>query len=271
MPPDATDARPALLVEDDGPVRTLVINDAPRNRMSMAFMDALEAELPRIAATPRIRAVVIRGAGDQNFSVGMDLKELPAGIQRMGSPEAVFDQRLGVLRTIENLEKPVIAVLAGYCLGGGLELPLACHFRLAAEDGAKIGLPEMDLGTVPAWGGSARLSRLVGAHHALDLILRARKISGPEALRIGLVHEVWPVAELFDRAQALGQELAAQPAQAVAGMLRCIVGAHERTLDENLAAERREVMATFGTPDQKEGIRAFLEKRRPRFNRELDS
>ncbi len=263
-------ARPALLVEDEGPVRTLLINDPPRNRMSPDFMDALEAEIPRIAGNPRIRAVVIRGSGDEHFSVGMNLKELPKGIQRMGSPEAVFDQRLRVLRAIENLEKPVIAVLVGYCLGGGLELPLACHFRLAAEEGAQMGLPEMDLGTVPAWGGSARLTRLVGPHHALDMILRAKKLSGPEARRIGLVHEVWPLAELFDRAQALGQELAAQPALAVAGMLRCIVGAHERTLEENLAAERKEAMATFGTPDQLEGFRAFLEKRRPRFNRDLD-
>ena len=264
------EAPQALRVEDRGPVRTLVIDDPPRNRMSMAFMDALEAELPRIAGDPRVRAVVIRGAGEEHFSVGMDLKELPSGIQRMGSADALFDQRLRVLRAIETLEKPVIAVLAGYCLGGGLELPLACHFRLAAEEGAKIGLPEMDLGSVPAWGGSARLTRLVGAHHALDLILRAKKISGPEALRIGLVHEVWPVAELFDRAEALGQELAAQPAKSVAGMLRAIVDAHERTLEENLAAERAAVHATSGTPDQIEGYRSFLEKRPPRFNRELD-
>lgn len=261
---------PGLRVVDDGPVRTLVIDDPPRNRMSMAFMDALEAELPRIAADPRVRAVVVRGAGSENFSVGMDLKELPRGIQRMGSPDAVFDQRLRVLHAIEHLEKPVIAVLAGWCLGGGLELPLACHFRLAAAEGAKIGLPELDLGSVPGWGGSARLTRLVGAHHALDLILRARKISGPEAHRIGLVHEVWPLDELFERAQALARELAAQPAGAVAGMLRCIVDADERSLEQNLAAERRELLASFGTPDQAEGFRAFLEKRRPRFNREID-
>ncbi len=259
-----------LLVEDNGPVRTLILNDAPRNRMSMAFMDALEAEIPRIAAQPKIRAVVIRGAGEENFSVGMDLKELPSGVQRMGSPDAVFDQRLRVLAAIETLEKPVIAVLYGYCLGGGLELPLACHFRVAAEKGAQIGLPELDLGAVPAWGGSARLTRMVGAHHALDMILRSKKLSGPEAYRIGLVHEVWPIEELFDGAHALAQELAAQPAQAVAGMLRCIVGAEERTLEENLAAERRAVKATSGTADQREGMMAFLEKRKPRFNQEID-
>jgi enoyl-CoA hydratase len=256
-----------LRVERDGAVETLVINDAPRNRMGLAFMDALEAEVERLERDPGVRAVVIRGAGEENFSVGMDLKQLPEGVARMGSLEAVLDQRLRVLDAIENLAKPVIAVLYGYCLGGGLELPLACHFRLAAAEGARIGLPELDLGTVPAWGGSARLTRCVGRDRALDMILRARKISGPEALRIGLVSEVWPIGELFERAHALALELAGMPAAAVRGMLRCIVGAGEKTLAEAIAEERRAVLSTMGTADQREGMQAFLEKRKPRFNR----
>lgn len=259
---------PPLLVDRDGAVETISINDPPRNRMGLAFMDALEAEIARVAGDRSVRAVVIRGAGEENFSVGMDLKQLPEGIARLGSPEALFDQRLRVLEAIENLPKPVIAILYGYCLGGGLELPLACHFRLAAEEGARIGLPELDLGTVPAWGGSARLTRCVGRDHALDMILRAKKISGPDALRIGLVQEVWPLAELFDRAHALAQELAEKPALAVAGVLQAVVGAGEKPLAEGIAAERRAVRATMDTPDQREGIMAFLEKRRPRFNRD---
>jgi enoyl-CoA hydratase/carnithine racemase len=257
-----------LRVLREGPVETLVINDPPRNRMGLAFMDALEAEVERLAADASVRAVIVRGAGEENFSVGMDLKQLPEGVARMGSPEALFDQRLRVLAAIEQLPKPVIAVLYGYCLGGGLELPLACHFRLAAAEGARIGLPELELGTVPAWGGSARLTRCVGRDHALDMILRAKKISGPEALRIGLVNEVWPIGEIFERARDLARELAAMPRVAVAEMLRCIVGAGEKTLAEAIADERRAVLATMGTPDQREGIRAFLEKRKPRFHRE---
>ncbi|MGH0034060.1 MAG: enoyl-CoA hydratase/isomerase family protein [Myxococcota bacterium] len=262
--------RDALLVERDGAVVTLTNDAAPRNAMSLEYMDALEEEIGRIREDASIRAVVLTAAGDENFSVGMDLKQLPEGVARMGSVEAVFDQRLRVLRAIEDLEKPVVTTLFGYCLGGGLELPLACHFRLAAQEGAKIGLPEMDLGTVPAWGGTARLTRCVGRDHALDMILRAKTISGPDALRIGLVHEVWPNAELKERALALASELAAMPALAVAGVLRCVVGAGEKSLDEGLAEERRAVMATLGTPDQVEGMRAFMEKRRPRFNRESD-
>jgi enoyl-CoA hydratase/carnithine racemase len=259
-----------LLIERHGAVETLVINDAPRNRMGLEFMDALEAEVARLADDSGVRAVVIRGAGDENFSVGMDLKQLPEGVARMGSLEAVLDQRLRVLSAIENLPKPVIAVLYGYCLGGGLELPLACHFRLAAAEGARIGLPELDLGTVPAWGGSARLTRCIGRNHALDMILRAKKISGPEALRIGLVNEVWPIDDLFQRARDLALELAKMPAVAVRGMLRCVVGAGEKSLAEALAEERRAVLSTMGTPDQREGMLAFLEKRKPRFNRESE-
>ena len=255
-----------MLVERDGAVETLVINDHPRNRMSLDFMDALEAEVARVADDAGVRALVIRGAGAENFSVGMDLKQLPEGVNRKGSIETLLDQRLRVLDAIENLPKPTVAVLYGYCLGGGLELPLACHFRLAAAEGCKIGLPELDLGTVPAWGGSARLTRCIGRDHALDMILRAKRISGPEALRIGLVNHVWPIGELFDRAQALARELADMPRIAVAGMLRCIVGVGDRPLAEGIAAERRAVLATMGTPDQREGMMAFLEKRRPRFN-----
>ena len=126
----------------------------------------------------------------------------------------------------------------------------------------------LDLGSVPAWGGTARLTRCVGRDRALDMILRAKKISGREALRIGLVSEVWPIDELFQRAQDLALELAGMPAVAVAGVLDCVVGAGERPLAEGIATERRAVASTMGTPDQREGIQAFLQKRRPRFNRD---
>jgi enoyl-CoA hydratase/carnithine racemase len=263
----ANDSAP-LLLERDGGVLTLVNNDAPLNRMSFAYMDALEAAVADAAKDPGVRVLVFTAAGDRNFSVGMDLKQLAAGAAARGGPEAVFDQRLRVLAAIESMEKPSIATLFGYCLGGGLELPLACHFRLAAAEGARIGLPELDLGAVPAWGGTARLTRTVGRAHALDLILRARKISGPEAHRIGLVHEVHPLEALKQAAHALAQELAAMPPIAVAGVLRCVVGAGDAPLAEALAEERAAVLRCGRSRDQVEGMRAFLEKRRPVFTGE---
>ncbi len=257
----------ALLLERRDAVAIVSIDDAPYNRMSVAFMDALEERVAELAADDGVRAVVLTAAGDANFSVGMNLKELPQAIRERGSADAVFDQRLRVLSAIENMGKPWVATLFGYCLGGGLELPLACHFRFAAAEGAQIGLPEMHLGTVPAWGGSARLVRCVGRNHALDMILRAKTVSGPRALEIGLVNEVWPNAELKDRALALAEELASQPRLAVKSMLECLVGSESKTLEESLRDERRAVHANFGTPDQIEGMRAFAEKRKPVFNR----
>ena len=255
-----------LLLERQDAVAIISINDAPYNRMSLEFIDRLEVVVDGLAGDRSVRAVVLTGEGQDNFSVGMNLKQLPAGIERMGSPDALFDQRLRVINAIETMGKPWIATLFGFCLGGGLEVPLGCHFRLAAAENAQIGLPEMDLGTVPAWGGSARLSKCVGRNHALDMILRGKKISGPEALRIGLANEIWPMAELKDRAIALAHELAAQPALAVSSMLALIVGSQDRPLEELLQAEREAVKATIGTADSKEGIMAFLEKRRPVFN-----
>ena len=223
----------------------------------------------RDAATdPKVRVLVFTAAGEEHFSVGMDLKQLMTGAGERGGFEAVLDQRLRVLAAIENMDKPSIATLYGYCLGGGLELPLACHFRLAASEGARIGLPELDLGTVPAWGGTARLTRCVGRDQALDMIQRARKIDGEHALRIGLVHELHPVEELKSAAHALAHELAAMPPRAVAGVLRCVVSAGDAPLDEALAEERRAVLDCSGTADQREGMRAFLEKRRPVFTGE---
>lgn len=240
----------------------VINNDPPRNRLTLEVIDELERAIPALEADANVRAIVIRGAGDEHFSVGMNLKQVPEGIQRMGSLDAILDQRLRVLAMIEKLSKPVVAVLCGYCLGGGLELPLACHFRLAAADDARIGLPELELGTVPAWGGSARLTRLVGRALALDIILRARKLTGPEALAIGLVHEVWPNGELQQRAI----ELAAMPPLAVAGMLRATLTAEESGLDAGVADERLAVHETMGSRHQMEGMMAFLQKRRPDFS-----
>ena len=247
-------------------VATITNNDAPYNRMTLEYMDALEEALPKLGADDNVRALIFTAAGEENFSVGMNLKQFGEGVEKKGSFDAVLDQRLRVLSMIENLGKPSIATLFGYCLGGGLELPLACHFRLAAAQGAKIGLPEMDLGTVPAWGGSARLPRVVGRDAAIDMILRGRMIDANEALRIGLVGEICPLGDLKKRAQELGEELAKQPRLAVKGMLNTLVGFETKTLQQSIEDERAAVHLTQGTPDANEGMLAFLEKREPKFN-----
>ena len=259
---------PPLLLEKRGTGIAIVsTNDDPLNRMSLAYIEMLEAVIEDIGSDDDVRAFVITAEGTSNFSVGMNLKELLPGIEAAGGVDAFFDRRIELISRIQTMGKPSVVTLFGYCLGGGLELPLGCTFRLAAEEGAQIGLPEMDLGTTPAWGGSARLAKCVGRNHALDMILRGRKIDGPEALRIGLVNEIWPLAELKGRAIALAEELAAQPRIAVKAVLDALNDSEDKTLDELLAAERRGVHATMGSPDAMEGIAAFLEKRRPVFNK----
>ena len=233
-------------------------------------MDELEALVAQIATDSAVRAVVITAAGDRDFSVGMNLKELAPLLGDRRRVDELLDQRLRVLAAVENMGKPWIATLFGNCLGGGLELPLACHFRLAAADGASIGLPELHLGSVPAWGGSARLVRAIGKDKALNLILRARTVTGPEAFDLGLVSEVWPLAELKQRALALADELAALPATAVTAMLGVLVRSEHRTLEESLRDERAAFHATLGSPDMAEGLTAFIEKRRPVFNRAVE-
>jgi len=260
----------ALKVKIVNHVATLSNNDAPYNRMTLAYMDELEAALPELASDSSVRALVFTAEGLEHFSVGMNLKQFPQGIEQKGSADALLDQRLQVLNMIEHLGKPSIATLFGFCLGGGLELPLACHFRLAASEGAQIGLPEMDLGAVPAWGGSARLPRCVGRDHALDMILRARKIDGAEALRIGLVLELCPIEELKGRAQQLGEELAAQPRLAVKGVLDTVIGFESKSLARSILDERAAVHLTRGSADSQEGMRAFMEKRAPVFNGESE-
>ena len=157
---------------------TLTNTDAPWNRMSLDYMDAVEHAVRQAASDPQVRVLVFTAQGDENFSVGMDLKQIAERMADTQALEQLLDQRLRVLAMIESLEKPSIATLFGYCLGGGLELPLACHFCLAADTGASIGLPEVELGVVPAWGGTARLTRCVGRDQALDqmLILQAAKM-----------------------------------------------------------------------------------------------
>ena len=259
---------PLLYDKRDDGVAIVSTNDDPLNRMSLEYVDRLAAVIEDIAGDDKIRSFVITAEGRTNFSVGMNLKQLPDGIARAGDIDAFFDQRLDLIARIETMGKPSVVTLFGYCLGGGLELPLGCTFRLAANEGAQIGLPEMDLGSTPAWGGSARLAKTVGRNHALDMILRAKMLTGPEALAIGLVHEVWPIGELKDRAIELAVKLASQPRLAVRAMLEALHDCEHKTLDELLAAERAAVHLTSGTPDAREGMLAFLEKRPPVFNQD---
>ncbi len=253
----------SIHIERDGGVASLVLDDAPNNAISLAMVDSLERLVAELGDDAGVRAIIITGSGDRAFSVGANIKEFGVAIESIGL-ERFIAQRLAVIAAIENLGKPVIAVINGLCIGGGLELALGCHFRLASC-GARMGLPEIELGIVPAWGGTQRLTRTVGRAHALDMMLRAKLIEADEALAIGLVNSIHPPDELGAAARALAGELAAKAPLAVAGILKAVVGGGELSLREGLAIEMEAVLTTGSSNDSREGISAFLEKRRPRF------
>ncbi len=255
-----------VLVSKTSFVATLELNAPPHNPLGMAMVDRLEELFVELASDKSVRAVVLTGSGDRSFSVGADIGEFGAAIAKMGL-ENFIGQRLRLVDRIEKLSKPVICAIRGACVGGGLEIALGCHFRLAAE-GARIGLPEIELGIVPAWGGTQRLTRTIGRAHALDMMLRARKIGADEALRLGLVHEVCPPEELLDRAHALASELAEKPPLALAGILEAVVQGGPLSLEEGLSLEFKALRATSGSADAREGIKAFFEKRKPVFRGE---
>ena len=253
-------------LERDGAVATLIFGHPPHNPLGMALIDRLEQIVPELDDDSDVRAVVITGAGDRTFSVGADIREFGSVAGGMGL-EAFIGQRLRVISRIERLVKPVVCAIRGACVGGGLELALGCHFRIAAH-GARIGLPEIELGIVPAWGGTQRLTRTVGRAHALDLMLRARKIGADEALRIGLVHEVCSPEALRERAQRLAAELAEKAPLAVAGILDAVIRGGPLSLEEGLAIEYQATQGVSGTRDVREGVVAFFEKRKPVFTGE---
>jgi enoyl-CoA hydratase/carnithine racemase len=254
--------QPIVVIRKDS-VATIELNDPPYNRLGMALFDALEEAIAEIEQDTSVRAVVLRGAGDDNFSVGADIREFGMAASQRGVKDFI-EQRLHVIRRIETMSKPVICAIRGACLGGGLEIALGCHFRIAAR-GAKIGLPEVELGVVPAWGGTQRLTRTIGRARALDVMLRAKKLTAEQALEVGIVTEICKPDELNALASALAAELAEKAPIAVAGILDSVIQGGPKPLEEGLAHEYAALERAITSEDMQEGVMAFLQKRRPVF------
>lgn len=253
---------PIVVVREDS-VATIELNDPPYNRLGMALIDALDETVQQIDEDPEIRAVILRGAGDENFSVGADIREFGAAAAERGIKDFI-DQRLRVIRRIETMSKPVVCAIRGACLGGGLEIALGCHFRVAAR-GAKIGLPEIELGVVPAWGGTQSLTRTVGRARALEIMLLAKKLTADEALEAGLVLAVCEPDELDAQVFALATELASKAPLAVAGILDAVIQGGPKSLEDGLAHEYAALERVISSEDMQEGVLAFFQKRSPSF------
>ncbi len=216
--------------------------------------------LTDVEKDPNIRALVITGAGDKAFCAGADVKEF----KDKPLVELLEFMELGhkVCTMIENLSKPVIAAVNGYALGGGLELAIACDFIIASTN-AKLGQPEINLGIMPGWGATQRLVRLIGLRKAKELILLGEMISAEEALQIGLVNKVVPLERLKDEAFKLAKKLIEKSPIALKFAKHAINAALKTTLPEGLDYERMSFIALYSSEDAQEGIKAFLEKRKP--------
>ncbi|MDH5466732.1 MAG: enoyl-CoA hydratase-related protein [Candidatus Aminicenantes bacterium] len=209
-----------------------------------------------------VRAIILSGSGEKAFVAGADIGELAGLDLETGKNYALNGQEL--TRLIENFNKPVIAAVNGYALGGGTELVLACHIRIASEN-AKMGQPEVKLGLIPGFGGTQRLARLVGKGQAMELILSGRIIDAAEAYRVGLVNRVVSFGDLFPTCEALAKEIIANGPLAIESSIEAINKGLDQTLEDGLLLEAELFGKACSTEDSKEGTKAFLEKRKAGF------
>ena len=253
-----------LTIEDRGAVRVITVNRPDKlNALNEATLGELDSAFSAAAASSSVRVVVLTGAGSKAFVAGADIAQM-AGL----TPVQARDfSRLGqgLMRRIEGLGKPVIAMVNGFALGGGMELAMACHLRIAA-DTAKFGQPEVNLGLIPGFGGTQRLLRLAGRSAALELCLLGQPVDAARALALNLVNRVLPAADLEAETMKLAGQLAIAAPQALRGVLDAIMIGGEAGLDAGLDYETQCFALAFSTDDMKEGTSAFLARRKPGFS-----
>jgi enoyl-CoA hydratase len=251
----------SLLIENDGVVATFTLNRPDKlNALNEALLGELRAAFDAVAAKPP-RAVIVTGAG-KAFCAGVDIGEMSGMSTAEAKRRADDGHALGA--RIESLSCPVIAAVNGFALGGGCELALACDFIYAA-DAAKFGQPEVNLGVIPGFGGTQRLTRRVGIGRARELVYTGEIITAEKALAIGLVNAVVPKDELAARVRAVADQIAAKGPLAVAQAKRAIQRGADADLPTANELEAQAFAMLFGSEDQKEGMKAFGEKRKPEF------
>lgn len=246
----------------EGGIASLLLNRPDAlNALSSELLDELGGAISEVESDAAIEAAILTGAG-RAFAAGADISELATLDRARG--EAFAQRGHRIFRRIEKLPKPIVAAVNGFALGGGCELAMACHMRIASTQ-ARFGQPEVKLGLLPGFGGTQRLPRLVGRGIATEIALTGRMVSAEEALRIGLVNEIVEPEELLPRARALLEEILRNGPAAVAAALSAIDQGLDLPLDEALALEARIFGAACGSEEMQEGTQAFLEKRDPKF------
>ncbi|MGE5796859.1 MAG: enoyl-CoA hydratase/isomerase family protein [Ignavibacteria bacterium] len=252
-----------FLIELKDAVAVVSINRPEKlNALNSETIEELKNIFLEIDKNEMIKAVILTGTGEKAFAAGADIQEL----SRLNILKGKIFSEKGqeVFNLIENFSKPVIAAVNGYALGGGCELALACHFRIASEN-AKFGQPELNLGIIPGFGGTQRLTRLINSGRAMEYILTGDSIDAAEAFRVGLVNKVCKQNELLAKAIETAAKIASMPANAVRLAVKAINAADEMPANTAMQFETSLFAMSCGTEDFKEGTAAFLEKRKPSF------
>lgn len=250
-----------IIAETHGRVGLVRLNRPEAlNALCDQLMDELGAQLLAWDADPAIGCIVVTGS-DKAFAAGADIKEM----KDRSYPDVFLHDFIGARwETVLRVRKPVIAAVNGFALGGGCEFAMMCDL-IVCGDGARFGQPEINLGVIPGAGGSQRTTRAIGKSKAMDLCLTGRMMDAAEAERCNLVSRVFPAADLVAEALKMAEKIASQSAVAAAMAKRAVNAAFETTLAEGVRAERALFLSLFGTPDQREGMAAFAEKRKPSF------
>jgi enoyl-CoA hydratase len=252
-----------LLVHTEDRIHHIIINRPTKlNALNRNTLAELHTALFDALNNERVGGIIITGAGEKAFVAGADIAEFASYTAAEGEQMARKGHK-NVFDFIENSKKPVIAVINGFALGGGLELALACHIRIASEN-AKMGLPEVTLGLIPGYGGTQRLARLVGKGRALEMILTGDMITAQEAYQFGLVNHVVSSIELLPRAEAMMNQILSRAPLAVEAAIATVNASNQNDVD-GFELEIEQFAKCFDTADFKEGVSAFLEKRKPDF------
>lgn len=250
-----------LLTQQKDRILYITINrESKLNALNADTLKELNAAFTAAFADESVGGIIVTGAGPKAFVAGADIGELD-GLNVESAAAMAFNAQLNVFDLIEQGPKPVIAAINGFALGGGLELAMACHIRVASEN-AKMGLPELSLGLIPGYGGTQRLTKLIGKGKAFEMILTADMMTAEQALYFGLVNHVVETEHLLPKAEELLNRILSRAPLAVAGAIKAINASGTAT---GFETEIAEFAKCFGTSDQKEGTLAFLEKRKPEF------
>lgn len=252
-----------ILVNTDKNITRITINRPKQlNALNKETIEELGKEFDRLQNDDNTRVIIVTGAGEKAFVAGADIKEFANFDSTQGKELSAQGQKQ-MFDKVEKMNKPVIAAINGFALGGGLELAMSCHIRIAS-DNAKMGLPEVSLGVIPGYGGTQRLAQLVGKGKALEMITSAVMIGAQDAYQWGLVNHITTQGELLPHCEKLASRIAKNSSSAIHSAMKAVLSGYSTGIN-GFEVEIEEFGACFGTPDFKEGTTAFLEKRKPNF------